>query len=67
MFTGIVEEVGEVVSVERNGTNCDLVVRARMTPDLRIDQSVSHNGVCLTVAGLITNPVLFSTCLLYTS
>ncbi len=61
MFTGIVEEVGEVVSVERNGTNCDLVVRARMTPDLRIDQSVSHNGVCLTVAGLITNPVLFST------
>jgi len=49
MFTGIVEEVGEVVSVERNGSNCDLVVHARMTPELRIDQSVSHNGVCLTV------------------
>jgi len=49
MFTGIVEEVGEVVSVERNGTNCDLVVRARMTPELRVDQSISHNGVCLTV------------------
>lgn len=49
MFTGIVEEVGEVVSAERNGTNCDLVVRARMTSQLRVDQSISHNGVCLTV------------------
>lgn len=53
MFTGIVEEVGEVVEVRSAGTNRDLVVRAAMTPELRVDQSVSHNGVCLTVVELI--------------
>ena len=49
MFTGIVEEVGEVVELHDSGTNRDLVIRARMTPELRVDQSVAHNGVCLTV------------------
>jgi riboflavin synthase len=49
MFTGIVEEVGKVVAVSDHGTNRDLVISARMTPELRVDQSVSHNGVCLTV------------------
>lgn len=49
MFTGIVEEVGEVVEVRGIGGNKDLVIRAAMTPELRVDQSVSHNGVCLTV------------------
>ena len=49
MFTGIVEEVGTVHEVRRNGGNIDLVIGARMTPQLRVDQSVSHNGVCLTV------------------
>lgn len=52
MFTGIVEEVGEVVAVSDHGTNRDLVIAARMTPELRIDQSVSHNGACLTVVGI---------------
>lgn len=52
MFTGIVEEVGEVVSVQRDGTNRHLIVRAHMTPELRVDQSISHNGVCLTVVRL---------------
>ncbi len=49
MFTGIVEEVGTVHEVRRNGGNVDLVIGARMTPQLGVDQSVSHNGVCLTV------------------
>jgi riboflavin synthase len=49
MFTGIVEEVAEVVEVQTQGTNRDLLLRARMTPELKVDQSVSHNGVCLTV------------------
>jgi len=49
MFTGIVEEVGEVVSVTKSGTNLDLVIAARLASELRVDQSVSHNGVCLTV------------------
>lgn len=52
MFTGIVEEVGEVVAINATGTNVDLWVRAHMTPELRIDQSVAHNGVCLTVVEL---------------
>lgn len=52
MFTGIIEEVGEVLATHDQGTNRDLVIRARMTPELRIDQSVAHNGVCLTVVGI---------------
>lgn len=52
MFTGIVEEVAEVVEVHDAGTNRELLVRARMMPELKIDQSVSHNGVCLTVVAL---------------
>lgn len=52
MFTGIIEEVGKVVSVSDKGTNRVLVVRARMGSELRIDQSVSHNGVCLTVVAV---------------
>jgi riboflavin synthase len=49
MFTGIIEQLGSVVGVEDHGTNRDLFIRAAMTPELRVDQSVAHNGVCLTV------------------
>ena len=52
MFTSIVEEVGEVVAVRPEGGNVHLDVRARITPELRVDQSVSHNGVCLTVVAV---------------
>lgn len=52
MFTGIVEEMGRVVALRDTGTNRELTISARMTPELRIDQSVSHNGVCLTVVGV---------------
>lgn len=55
MFTGIVEEVGTVEEVRTEGHNRELVVRARMTPELRVDQSVSHNGVCLTVVELFAD------------
>lgn len=61
MFTGIVEEVGEVVSVRDHGTNSEIVVAARLAPELRVDQSVAHNGVCLTVVELMNDPVLFTT------
>ncbi|MCC7503163.1 MAG: riboflavin synthase [Flavobacteriales bacterium] len=61
MFTGIVEEVGQVVSVRDHGTNSEIVVTARLAPELRIDQSVAHNGVCLTVVELMNDPVLFTT------
>ena len=53
MFTGIVEEVAVVLEVERSGSNIDLVLRARIAPELRVDQSVAHNGVCLTVVELL--------------
>lgn len=53
MFTGIVEEVGHVAGIRHDGGNVEIVVRAEMTHELRIDQSVSHNGVCLTVVELL--------------
>lgn len=49
MFTGIVEEVGTVQEVRRHGTNVDLIISARIGSELRVDQSVALNGVCLTV------------------
>jgi riboflavin synthase len=52
MFTGIVEEVGEVLAVNDLGTNRTFTIRARMTPELRVDQSILHNGVCLTVEAI---------------
>ena len=49
MFTGIIEELAEVVSVTQKGGNVDLKVKSTLTKELKIDQSVAHNGVCLTV------------------
>lgn len=49
MFTGIIESLGSIVSVESNGSNRSYWVAAAVAPELKIDQSVSHNGVCLTV------------------
>lgn len=49
MFSGIVEEAATVVSAEREGGNLQLRMRCSFTEELRIDQSVAHNGVCLTV------------------
>ena len=49
MFTGIIEDLGVVVSLEREVTNLHLTIRSRLASALKIDQSVSHNGVCLTV------------------
>lgn len=49
MFTGIIEELAEVVSVTQKGGNVDLKVKSNLTKELKIDQSVAHNGCCLTV------------------
>jgi len=49
MFTGIIEELAEVISVTPKGGNVDLKVKSDLTKELKIDQSVAHNGVCLTV------------------
>ena len=55
MFTGIIETTGKIVSVEQSGDNKRFVVASPISGELTIDQSVSHNGVCLTVEKLIDN------------
>lgn len=52
MFSGIVEEAARVEAVENKGGNVELTVRCSFAPELRIDQSVAHNGVCLTVTAV---------------
>lgn len=49
MFSGIVEEAATVVALVRDGGNLHITLRCSFTDELKIDQSVSHNGVCLTV------------------
>jgi riboflavin synthase len=49
MFTGIIETIGEVKEVVFNGSNRTFWVESTLTGDLKIDQSISHSGVCLTV------------------
>lgn len=52
MFSGIVEEAASVVRTERENGNLHLTLRCSFADDLKIDQSVAHNGVCLTVVSL---------------
>ena len=49
MFTGIVENTGKIVSIEKNGTNASFWIESPLSADLKVDQSLSHDGVCLTV------------------
>ncbi|WP_456459288.1 riboflavin synthase [Reichenbachiella sp.] len=52
MFTGIIETVGVIQSIEKSGTNVDFTIQSNISHELKIDQSVAHNGVCLTVTAL---------------
>lgn len=49
MFTGIIETLGEVTSIEKEQGNVHLTIKSDFTKELKVDQSVAHNGVCLTV------------------
>jgi riboflavin synthase len=49
MFTGIIEAIGEVVAFKKEGSNIHFSVKSAISNELKIDQSVAHNGVCLTV------------------
>ncbi|CAN5402481.1 riboflavin synthase [soil metagenome] len=49
MFTGIIENVGKVISVNSKGKNLTFWIKSELTPELKIDQSIAHNGTCLTV------------------
>ena len=49
MFTGIIEQTAEVIKVESEGSNMHISFKSTITSELKIDQSIAHNGVCLTV------------------
>ena len=52
MFTGIIEGLAEVINIKKDGNNLLISLKATFTNELRVDQSVSHNGVCLTVVDI---------------
>lgn len=52
MFTGIIKAAGTVRRITTQGTNKDFLIESSLTPQLTIDQSVAHNGVCLTVTAI---------------
>ncbi|MCU0445470.1 MAG: riboflavin synthase [Microscillaceae bacterium] len=52
MFTGIIEALAEIVAIETEGTNFHFRLRSPISSELKIDQSLAHNGVCLTVTSV---------------
>ena len=52
MFTGIIEDLGILKKIEKEKGNINLYFKSKLTPELKIDQSLSHNGVCLTVVSV---------------
>ena len=52
MFTGIIETLGNVVEIRKDRDNLHITVDSSITNELKIDQSISHNGICLTVVNI---------------
>ena len=52
MFTGIIETIGIIKDLKKDNDNLNITVSSVITPDLKIDQSVAHNGVCLTIVAI---------------
>lgn len=55
MFTGIIEQLGTIQQIEKEQGNVHFTIEAPFTTELKIDQSVAHNGVCLTVVAMKGN------------
>jgi riboflavin synthase len=55
MFTGIVEGMGKVSDIKKEGTNVIFYIEVGFADELKVNQSVSHNGVCLTITGVENN------------
>ena len=55
MFTGIIESLATVREIQKVTDNYDITIESRITSELKIDQSVAHNGVCLTVVAVKDN------------
>lgn len=49
MFTGIIENLGEITAIEQENENFHFTIKSNFTSELKIDQSIAHNGVCLTI------------------
>jgi riboflavin synthase len=52
MFTGIIETLAEVVSTRKDGGNLVITIQTPLAAELKVDQSVAHNGVCLTITNI---------------
>jgi riboflavin synthase len=52
MFTGIIETLGTIKALKKDGENIHVTVQSNIAKELKIDQSVSHNGICLTVVNI---------------
>jgi riboflavin synthase len=52
MFTGIIEQIAKVVALKKEDSNAHFYLKSSITKELKIDQSVAHNGVCLTVVNI---------------
>jgi riboflavin synthase len=55
MFTGIIESIGEISNLVKDRENLHITMTSNITPELKIDQSIAHNGICLTVVNLNEN------------
>ena len=55
MFTGIIENIALVKEIKKDGDNLIFTFESDLTSELKIDQSISHNGICLTVVDIINN------------
>lgn len=49
MFTGIIESLGEIKSLKKEGTNIRVEIQSAILDEIKVDQSIAHNGICLTV------------------
>lgn len=52
MFTGIIETIGKIIQIELEQDNINFTIESNITQELKIDQSLAHNGVCLTVVAI---------------
>lgn len=55
MFTGIIESTAQIAAIVKNGSNTDFWIESSLTSEFKIDQSIAHNGVCLTVVEINEN------------
>jgi riboflavin synthase len=55
MFTGIIEQLGVIKSIEKSKTNTVFIISSALTSTLKVDQSIAHNGICLTIESIFEN------------